>query len=167
MLRQVSIRALLVGYNLGDVFKILWIYISVGTGNLVGWRQGRLETRWAESRRVGNGQRALAQTALMMVGVSEIGGSRLTLDELSPDSPLSVTTTRPRETRSGTHHDGRHRRPPRQSDGRLGEHFHFHTTRLKGFSSTETPHFDLPWNLPDRGQLLPKRETMLWSGSFP
>ena len=23
------------------------------------------------------------------------------------------------------------------------------------------------WNLPDRGQLLPKRETMLWSGSFP
>ena len=50
---------------------------------------------------MGNGQRALAQTALMMVGASEIGGSRLTLDELSPDSPLSVTTTRPRETRSG------------------------------------------------------------------
>ena len=33
MLRQVSIRALLVGYNLGDVLKILWIYChSSGRG---------------------------------------------------------------------------------------------------------------------------------------
>lgn len=119
---------------------------------------------------MGNGQRALAQTALMMVGVSEIGGSRLTLDELSLGSLAPRLPKRPRTCSGdalGTHHDGRHRRPPRQSDGRLGEHFHFHTTRLKGFSSTETLHLEVSWNLPDRGQLLPKRETMLWSGSFP
>ena len=57
-----------------------------------------------------------------------------------------------------------HRRP---SDGRLGEHFHFHTTRLKGFSSTETPHFGLSWNLPDRGRLPPEDEEWCWSGDFP
>ena len=45
----------------------------------------------------------LAQTTLTMVGVSEIGGSRLTLDELSPDSPLSVTTARSRERARGQH----------------------------------------------------------------
>lgn len=49
----------------------------------------------------------------------------------------------------------------------VGEHFHFHTTRLKGFSSTEAPHFGLPWNLPDRGRRPPEDEERGWSGSFP
>ena len=49
----------------------------------------------------------------------------------------------------------------------LEEHFHFHTTRLKGFRSPETPHFGLPWNLPDRWRLPPEDEEWCWSGSFP
>lgn len=55
---------------------------------------------------MGNGQRALAQTALMMVGVSEIGGSRLTLDELSPDS-LTPRLPRQHSGRSATPIDTR------------------------------------------------------------
>ena len=53
-----------------------------------------------------NGQRALAQTALMMVGVSEIGGSRLTLDELSLGS-LTPRLPRARSGRSATPIDTR------------------------------------------------------------
>lgn len=149
MLRQVSIRALLVGYNLGDVLKILWIYISVGTGNLVGWRQGRLETRWAESRRVGNGQRALAQTALRWWVRARLG----VRDSLSTNfhsghslRGFRSVRERARETRWGhitmdatdDHRDS-------QMAGWRG-HFHFHTTRLKGFSSTETLHLEVSWN---------------------
>lgn len=54
MLRQVSIRALLVGYNLGDIFKILsgYIYLSALetwlVGDRAGWRQGgRSHDGWA------------------------------------------------------------------------------------------------------------------------
>ena len=62
--------------------------------------------------------------------------------------------------------------PPTTTDdrwlvGETPEHFHFHTTRLKGFSSTETPHFGLPWNLPDRRRRPPEDEERGWSGSFP
>ena len=119
---------------------------------------------------MGNGQRALAQTALMMVGASEIGGSRLTLDELSPDSLTPRLPKRPRTCSGdalGTHHDGRHRRPPRQSDGRLGEHFHFHTTRLKGFSSTETLHLEAFWNAGNHCTESGNVRKGGWSGSFP
>ena len=55
---------------------------------------------WAKVERR-EAQLTLAQTTLTMVDASEIGGSRLTLDELSPDSPLSVTTARPRERARG------------------------------------------------------------------
>ena len=109
-----------------------------------------------------------------MVGVSEIGGSRLTLDELSPDSPLSVTTARPRErARGGRRHitmdvdDDHHRRRPSDGGDSLEEHFHFHTTRLKGFSSTEALHLEVSWNLFDRWRRPPEDEERGWSGSFP
>ena len=46
-------------------------------------------------------------------------------------------------------------------------HFHFHTTRLKGFSSTETPHSDNFWRRPDRTRRPPEDEEGCWSGSFP
>lgn len=84
--------------------------------------------------------------------------TRLTRSEASETALGEVGNTDRHPTTDG------HRRP---SDGRLGEHFHFHTTRLKGFSSTETLHLEVSWSLPDRGRLPPKRETMLWSGSFP
>lgn len=98
--------------------------------------------------------------------MSEIGGSRLTLDELSLGSPLSVTTARPRERARGHTHDGPTTTTTATVKWQVGEHFHFHTTRLKGFRSPETPHFGLPWNLPDRGRLPPEDEERGWSGSF-
>ena len=85
------------------------------------------------------------------------------LSTLGHDSSASGTPTTPIDTRQQT--------PSTTTTAtvkwQVGEHFHFHTTRLKGFSSTETPHFGLPWNLPDRGRLPPEDETLLWSGSFP
>lgn len=109
----------------GIVFKILSGYISVGTWSQGGWRPFRRDPRTDSSQLVGEWTAeptTLAQTTLTMVGVSEIGGSRLTLDELSPDSPLSVTTARPRERARGGRqhtHDGRHRRPSTTTDGWL------------------------------------------------
>lgn len=49
----------------------------------------------------------------------------------------------------------------------VGEHFHFHTTRLKGFSSTEALHLEVSWNLFDRRRRPPEDEEWCWSGSFP
>lgn len=48
----------------------------------------------------------------------------------------------------------------------VGEHFHFHTTRLKGFRSPETPHSDNFWRRPDHRQRPPEDEEGCWSGSF-
>ena len=172
MLRQVSIRALLVGYNLGDIFKILWIYISVGTGNLVGWRQGRLETRWAESRRVGNGQRALAQTALMMVGASEIGGSRLTLDELSPDS-LAPRLPRQHSGRSATQIDTRQQMATdddKLAGGRLsGRAFSFSHYTTEGIFIHGDPAFRPPLEPPRPQAAAPRRRRarLEWEFSLP
>ena len=158
---------------MGVVLKILSGYISGGTWSQVGWRPFRRDPRTDSSQLVGEWTAeptTLAQTTLTMVGASEIGGSRLTLDELSPDSPLSVTTARPRErARGGRRHPTTdtvddHRR--RQMAGWRG-HFHFHTTRLEGFSSTETPHSDNFWRRPDRTRLPPEDEEGCWSGSFP
>lgn len=111
----------------------------------------------------------LAQTTLTMVGVSEIGGSRLTLDELSLGS---LTPRLPRAVvgESGCSTTHSRRTSPTTISWQAGEgwreHFHFHTTRLKGFRSPETPHFDLPWNLPDRTRRPPEDEERGWSGSF-
>lgn len=100
------------------------------------------------------------ETMRARLGVRDSTSALFALGSLTPRLPRARSGT------SATHHDGRHRRPPRPSDGRLGEHFHFHTTRLKGFRSPETPHFDLPWNLPDSGRLPPEDEERGWSGSF-
>ena len=151
----------------GDIFKmVLDIYICRH------WKPGWLETGQVGDK-VGGVTTGGQWTASSGPDGTDDGGcerdwgfethSRRTFTRLSHSEASETALGEVGNTDRHPTTDG-HRRP---SDGRLGEHFHFHTTRLKGFSSTETPHFDLPWNLPDRGQLLPKRETMLWSGSFP
>ena len=87
----------------GVVLKILSGYISVGTWSQVGWRPSwrrpfrRRPGRWAKAERR-EAQLTLAQTTLMMVGVSEIGGSRPNIGTLLPGH----RTCRPREQNSGT-----------------------------------------------------------------
>lgn len=118
---------------------------------------------------MGNGQRALAQTALMMVGASEIGGSRLTLDELSPDSPLSVTTTRPRETRSGTHYDGRRRRPPTTIRWQVGRAFSFSHYTTEGIFIHGDPPLGSFLEPPRQHAAAPRRRRarLEWEFSLP
>ena len=83
---------------------MVWIYIRRHV------ESGRVETSRTESRQDAkcwaNGQRSQQlwpRRTLARDNESEIGGSRLTLDELSPDSPLSVTTARSRERARGQH----------------------------------------------------------------
>ena len=143
------------------------IYLSARGDRVGGDPSGTLQT---ESRRVGEWTAeptALAQTALTKNNVSEIGGSRLDLGTLRARVSHSRSRQLGLESALGEVGNTSRWTPPRQSDDRLGERFHFHTTRLKRFRSPETLHLEASWSLPARRRRPPEDEERCWSGSFP